>query len=192
MEVRQVKPSRKRAVVGADFFVGSFVKINEVHFVDGDDDVTNAQQRHDEAVPFGLSHHPMPRVNQDHGEIRGAGSRCHVASVLFVARSVRDDEFAFGGTEVTIGHVDRDALLAFFLQAVSCQCRVKLSANGSLRLGISFDLGQFVFIQHLRIEQQPADERAFSVVDAAARDESQQLLLLVLLQVRVDVGCDQV
>ena len=188
MEVGQIKTSRKRAIVGTDFVVGGFVKIDQVHFVDGNDHVTNAQQRHDEAVSLGLSHHAMSGVNKDDGEIRGAGSRGHIASVLFVARSVRDDELAFGGTEVAVGHVDGDTLFAFFFQSVCCKRRVKLSADGALSFGIGFHPGQFVFVQHLRVEQQASDQCAFSVIDTATRDESQQLLLLVLLQVRFDVG----
>ncbi|MNR68954.1 hypothetical protein D3C85_1938590 [compost metagenome] len=40
--------------------------------------------------------------------------------------------------------------------------------------------------------QQAADQRRFAVVDVAAGDEAQQVLVFVLLQVRQDVAGDQV
>ena len=121
VEVRQIQTLRKRAVVGTDFVVSCLIKIDEVHLVDGDDHVANAEQRNDKAVTFGLSHHAVSGVDQNDGQVGGAGSGGHVASVLFVAGSVRNNEFAFGRAEVAIGHVDRDALLAFFFQPISCQ-----------------------------------------------------------------------
>ena len=39
--------------------------------------------------------------------------------------------------------------------------------------------------------EEPPDERALPVVDAAAGDETQELLALVLREVFVDVGGDQ-
>jgi hypothetical protein len=40
--------------------------------------------------------------------------------------------------------------------------------------------------------QQPTDERRLAVVDTAAGEEAEQVLVLVLLQVREDVGRDEV
>ncbi len=51
---------------------------------------------------------------------------------------------------------------------------------------------ELVLVDHLRIVQQPADQRALPVVHAPAREEPQELLLLVLLEVGVDVGGDEV
>ncbi len=50
-----------------------------------------------------------------------------------------------------------------------------------------------VILEHeMRLVQEPPDERALAVVDAAARDEPQQALVLVRTQVLVDVDRDQI
>ena len=54
------------------------------------------------------------------------------------------------------------------------------------------DRCELVLEQHLRLEQQAADDRALAIVDRATGDESQQALALVLVQIRFDVGGDQV
>jgi hypothetical protein len=40
--------------------------------------------------------------------------------------------------------------------------------------------------------QQAADQRRFAVVDVAAGDETQQVLVFMLLQVTEDIGSNQV
>ncbi len=112
-----------------------------------------------------------------------------LSSILFVrAWSIRDDELAFGGTEITIGHINGNALFAFFLEPVCRQRRVKLSANGTL----SF----WKRLRSLPIRLRKAswnrtagasDQVLFTIVNTAARDEAQQLLLLVLFQIRFDI-----
>jgi hypothetical protein len=56
----------------------------------------------------------------------------------------------------------------------------------------ALDGRELVLEQHLRVVQQAADQRALAVVDAAAGDEAQQALVLVLLQVGADVLGDEV
>ena len=69
---------------------------DQVHFVHRDYDVLNAQQRCNECVPARLRQYAVARIHQYDCEIgRGRAGR-HVAGVLLVARSIRDDELAFG------------------------------------------------------------------------------------------------
>src|ERR1700683_5069250 len=44
-------------------------------------------------------------------------------------------------------------------------------------LAVAFHGGELVLVDHLGVVQQPADERALAVVDAAAGQEAQKLLL---------------
>jgi len=48
-----------------------------------------------------------------------------------------------------------------------------------------------VLVDHLRIVQQAADQRALAVIDVAAGQETQEFLALVLRQVGEDVLADQ-
>jgi hypothetical protein len=50
-----------------------------------------------------------------------------------------------------------------------------LRADG---LGVGLERDQLVFEQQLRLVQQAPDQRALAVVDAAAGDEAQQILVL--------------
>ena len=86
--------------------------VDEVHLVDRDDEVRDAEQGADERVALGLLQHASARVQQDHREVGGRGAGHHVARVLLVAGAVGDDEAPPRGREVAVGDVDRDALLA--------------------------------------------------------------------------------
>jgi len=80
-----------------------------------------------------------------------------------VAGGVTDDELARGGSEVAVGHVDGDALLALGAQAVRQQGQVGLTRALHTRQ---------VVLQHgLGVHQQAANQRALAVVDRAAGDE---------------------
>ncbi len=191
VQIGQIQADSEAAIVVTDFVETCFAKIDEVHFVDRDDHVTNAQQRDDETVTLGLRQHPVTSVNQNHGQIRSAAASGHIARVLLVAGRVRDDEFAFGGAEVAVGNIDRDPLLTFGFQTVGQQRGVKIAAGGADRLRVRFELRQLIFVDHLAVVQQTTDQRALPVIDAAASDEPQQLLVLMLFQVSVDVGGDE-
>jgi hypothetical protein len=65
-----------------------------------------------------LRKNPLAGIDQDHGRIGGGGGGEHVARVLLVARSVRDDELAPGRREVAVRHVDGDPLFALGLEAI--------------------------------------------------------------------------
>jgi hypothetical protein len=57
--------------------------------------------------------------------------------------------------------------------------------------GILGDRGELVLVGRLRIVEETSDQRALAVVDAAAGEKAEQLLSLVLREVGVDVGGDQ-
>ena len=51
---------------------------------------------------------------------------------------------------------------------------------------------ELILVDHLRVVQQAADQRAFAVVDAAAGEEAQDFLALVLLEIAEDIVRDQI
>ncbi len=91
-----------------------------------------------------------------------------------MAGRVGDDELALVGGEEAIGDVDGDALLALGGEAVDQQREVDLAAAGAELLRIRFERRELVVEDHLGVVEQPADQRALAVVDAAAGDEAQQ------------------
>ena len=146
------------------------------------------EQRHDVAVPARLREQALARIDQHHRDVRGRRAGGHVAGVLLVARAVGDDELAPLGAEEAVGDIDRDALLALGGETVEQQRVVDRVALGAVAAAVGRERGQLVVEQALGVVQQAADQRALAVVDAAAGDEAQQALGLVLLQVGRDGG----
>ena len=145
-----------------------------------------------EAVAARLRQHALAGVDQDHGQLGGRGAGHHVAGVLLVPRRVGDDELALVGREEAVGDVDGDALLALGGEAIDQQREVELAALRADLLRVGLERRELVLEDHLRVVEQPADQRGLAVVDAAAGDEAQQALVLVLVQVGLDVLLDQV
>ena len=184
------KPMWQTRVVLQDLVEGLLREVDQVHLVDRDDHVLDAQQRDDKRVPLGLRHHAVAGIDENDRQVAGARAGGHVAGVLLVTRRVGDDELALGGREIAISHVDRDALLTLGLQPVGEQRGIEIAAGGADRGRIFLDRGELILVDHLRVVQQPADQRRLAVVDRAARQKPQQLLVLMLLEVSVNVGGD--
>ena len=123
-----------------------------------------------------LRQHAFARIHQDDRRIGGGRAGNHVARVLLVTGCVGDDVLARRGREVTVCHVDGDALLTFGREAVEQQRKIEIAALRTALLGVDRERVHLVFEQHARFIQQAANQRALAVIDAAARDESQQAL----------------
>ena len=139
------------------------------------------QQGHRRGLPVDLGD-----VHQHHGRVGAGGSRHHVAGVLLVAWGVGDDELACLGREVSVGHVNGDALLAFGFQAVRQQRQVDGSAGGAL-----FQRIQLVSQDGAAVEQQAADQGALAIVHAAGCQEAQGLVCQLLASFVVNHGAHQ-
>ncbi len=72
--------------------------------------------------------------------------------------------------------VDRDALLALCREPVEQQREVELAVDGAVAPRIGLECRELVVEDQPRLVQQPPDQRALAVVDAAAGDEAQQVL----------------
>jgi hypothetical protein len=90
-----------------------------------------------------------------------------------VAGRVGDDELAPRRGEVAVGDVDGDALLALGLQPVGGEREVE-PGEAAPRRG-SLERRELVVGERVRVVQQPADERALAVVDAAGGGEDERV-----------------
>ena len=65
------------------------VEVDEIHLVDGEDEVGDGEERRDQRVAARLLDHALAGVEQHDGDIGGRGAGDHVARVLDVARARR-------------------------------------------------------------------------------------------------------
>jgi hypothetical protein len=126
----------------------------------------------DAGVPLRLSAHAVAGVNEQDGDISRRGTGGHVARVLLVPGCVGEDELPPCRREIAVGHVDRDPLFALGAEAVGEQREIDRAGVPILRrLG---DRVNLILVDGLRVVEQPADQRALPVVDAARRADAQQ------------------
>ena len=129
--VGHVQPVGEVAVIGNDLLEPGLGVVDQVHLVDCDHEVTNAEQIADETVPPGLQLHAVARIDQDHRQAGGGSAGGHVAGVLLVSRGIGDNELALVGGEKPIGDIDGDALLPLRLQAIDQQRQIDLAAHAA-------------------------------------------------------------
>ena len=126
----------------------------------------------------------LARIDQENGEIGRRRPGHHVARVLLVPGRVGDDELALLAGEEAVGDVDRDPLFALGRQPVDEKREIDLLALRAMALAVGFERRELVVEDLLGLVEQPTDERGLAVVDAAAGDEAQKLLLLLACEPR--------
>ena len=166
--------SAKVAEIGDDRVERVPAPADQVHLVDGDDEMRDAEQVGERGVPARLRDDAVARVDQQDRELRRRRGRHHVARVLLVPRRVGDDELAQRGGEVAVGDVDRDALFALGDEAVGEERQVEREPAPLRR---ALDRRELVGEDRLRVVEQAADQRALAVVDAARGQEAQHAVV---------------
>ena len=177
MHVADPEAVGEGSVLVGDCLEARPVPAHEVHLVDGEDHVADAEQGDDEAVAVGLGRDPPARIDEDDGRLRGRGTGRHVPGVLLVARGVGDDEPAPRGREVAVGDVDGDALLALGLEPVQQEGEVEVAFPSAELPAVGGGGRELVLRDEARVVEQPADEGRLAVVHPAARDEPEEVLL---------------
>ena len=149
------------------------VEIDQIDLVDSQHDLPDAQQAHDHGMTAGLAQQAFARVDQQHREIGVRRAGRHVTGVLFVTRRIGHDEGPPLGREITVGHVDGNALLALGLEPIQQQRIVDVAAGGAVAFGIAAERFAVIVEDQILFVQQPADQRRLAVVDRAARQKPQ-------------------
>ena len=125
-------------------------------------------------MPVRLSEQSLARVDQQHCELRRRGRGRHIARVLLMPRRVSHDKMAPPGGKITIGDIDRYALLALGLQSIDQQREIKFaSRRGTEARRVSAERRQLVLVKQTAIKQQSPDQGRFAVIDRAAGQQAQ-------------------
>ena len=135
-------------------------------------------------MPPGLRQDSLSGVNQNYRQIGGGGASGHVARILLMAWSIGDDEFSLGGRKVAVADIDCNPLFAFRLQAIGDQGKIN-GSSGTVDPAF-FHGGKLVFIYRLGIVEQPSDQRGFPIIHAACGGKTQQALMQVLLEKKLE------
>ena len=154
-DVGNVQLGGKLAEVGADLIKDGLIVVNQVHLVDGQNHVLDAQQRNDERVTFGLRQDAFAGVDQNDRQVGRRRTGRHVASELLVTWRIGDDELSLRSREVAIGHIDRDSLLTFVFQSVQQQRGIDLVAVGAVLLAIFAKCRDLIVVDRPGFQQQP-------------------------------------
>ena len=158
--------------LGVDVVEDAAVEADQVHLVDGEHEVRDAEQPGDPRMAPRLFADSVARVHEQDGQVRRRGAGRHVARVLLVAGRVGEDELAPRGREVPVGDVDGDALFALGLEAVGEQREIDRPGAAIPRRGLH--RRELILVDRARLVEQPADQRALAVVDAACGAEAEK------------------
>ena len=124
--------SSERRVIIFNFFKNFFRIINQVHFINANNEMFNSEQAGDEGVAFGLRHNAVPRVNKNHGEVAARRAGRHISCVLFVPRRIGDNKISFVSRKISVSDVDSNPLLALGFQSVGEERGVKVVIGSSV------------------------------------------------------------
>src|SRR4029078_10305094 len=78
VHVGQVETGSERLIVAPDLVVDLLRVVNNVHFVDRDDNVLDAEERNNEGMALGLDEDAVSGVDEDDGEVGGRSAGGHV------------------------------------------------------------------------------------------------------------------
>ena len=131
----------------------------------------------------GLLQYTATRIDQDDRQITGRRTGRHVTGVLLMAWRISNDKFTFWRREITVSHINGDALLTLRLQTIHQQREIEFLTGSTDLLTVRMQRFQLIFIYLTGIVQQTADQGAFTVIHAAAGEETQQALVLLIFQV---------
>jgi len=158
-----------------DFLEATFLVVDEVHLVDTDDHLADAEGASQEDVLLGLGLNAVVGGDNEDSVVSLGRARDHVLDEVAVARTVDDGEEVIVGVELLVGDVDGDTALALLGEVVHDVG--ELEAALALLLGLFFVLFDDVLGYAPRLVEEAPDQCALPVVDVT--DNSQVLVWLV-------------
>ena len=139
----------------------------QIHLVDQDGDLPDAEQVQQIAVAAGLLLHALVGVNQKERGLGVGRAGDHVLEELLVAGSVNNNVLALLGLEPDLGGVDGDVLVALGLEGVH---QVGPLEGHAAAFCHGLQLLQLALGQRAGIVKQPAHKGGLAVVNVADDD----------------------
>ena len=161
------------------------IKIHQIHFIDCQHDVGNAQQRRQKGVASSLREHPLRGIDKNNSHVRRRRTRYHVTRVLLMPGRVRHNKLAVIGAKETVSHINGNALLSFSRQAIYQKREINVATLGALLFGVLQQRRHLILKNKLSLIEHASDQGALAIVYAAAGNESQQVQLILLTQILI-------
>ena len=93
--------------------------------------MADPHQRADAQMPLGLHDNALGRIDQQDRQLGKRSPHRHIPRVFLVSRRVRHNKAALFGRKITVGNIDRDALLTLRHQSVQKQRIVNIPVRRS-------------------------------------------------------------
>jgi hypothetical protein len=164
----------------------------QIHLVDYDNDLFEAEHPQEAGMPPRLFSHSFACVHDEQGGFRLRRAREHVFDELLVPGSVDDDVAPLPGPKENLGGVDGDPLCLLFLEMIHDESELHLAAKFPAN---GFDFFDLSFRKAVGVEKQAPDQRRFPVIHVSHNDELQLILQFphpsksCIDEIRVIRGC---
>src|SRR5215831_1811835 len=179
---------RKAIKAVGDLLKAAPLESHQVYLIDGEHEVTNAEQRTDKGVAAGLRQYALARVDEDHREVGGRRPGRHIARVLLVPRCVGDDEGALRRCEEPVGHIDRNSLLPLVFQSVQQEREVQVAPGCAKPARFALQRGELIVQDQRAVVEEPADQSRLAVIDRSAGQKAEKIFAGPGARVTVTLG----
>ena len=121
----------------------------------------------------GLCDHTRTGIHQNDRQVGCRTSGNHIPRILFMPRSIGNNELTVIGTEITISDIDCNTLCAFGLQTIEQQGIINMFSGISHTFAVAFQRIQLVFIQLFTVKQQTTNQRRFTIIHRSGSQKAQ-------------------
>src|SRR2546423_11039615 len=164
----QIEAGQEGPVLVRDSIEEGFGVVDEIHLVDHDRRLLDAEEAQKVGMPTGLLLHAFFRIHQEQRRIGVGSARDHVLDELLVTWLVDDQVFTIAAAKSNLSDVDGDALELLFFEGVQEERVLEWLA---LLLADAPDLLDAAFFKGAGVREQPPDQSRFTVIDVTDDDE---------------------
>src|SRR6266498_1479718 len=149
----------------------ALVPCDDIHLVDGDNDVAHAEKPQQREMLARLRLRAGLNVDDEQCGVRVGGAGHHVADQLPMSRRVDDDELTRRKRDAYARRIERDRLVALELQCIEHERPFDRDAARSARF---LERGDLAVGQQVELVQQATEQRRLAVVDVPCEADGER------------------
>ena len=113
-----IQSLRQHLILLENIFKNGLVVIDQIHFIHCQHNVFDAQQTDDITVSACLCQQAFAGIDKHYSDIGRRSASRHITGVLFMPGAIGNDKFAPLSIEITIRHINGDALLTLGFKTI--------------------------------------------------------------------------